>query len=156
MPYAIVLAAENQQARPFSLQQYIPRRFIKKATDDVLGPSAPSQDSQAHIDATTGIHYHPRRGRHEVVLGRWHESGTPMTRTFCGQCGSTLFAFTPLRADIVLVAAGTLDDFESWTPDKEMWCIRRAAFLNTMKGVQKSDRHVMSLLSPAEELQSPE
>lgn len=47
------------------------------------------------------------------------QSGRPLTRTFCGECGSTLFAFTPLREDIVSVAAGSLDGFEDWAPDTE-------------------------------------
>lgn len=43
-----------------------------------------------------------------------------MTRNFCGECGSNLFAYTPLYEDIVGVAAGTLDDFErGWKPGVE-------------------------------------
>ncbi|KAK1069248.1 hypothetical protein LTR74_005056 [Friedmanniomyces endolithicus] len=44
------------------------------------------------------------------------DSGQPLARKFCGECGSRLFAFTPLNENIVMIAAGTLDDFEDWKP----------------------------------------
>jgi hypothetical protein len=47
------------------------------------------------------------------------DSGQPLTRSFCGECGSNLFAFTPLLDSIVSVAAGTLDGFEEWRPGVE-------------------------------------
>jgi hypothetical protein len=47
------------------------------------------------------------------------DSGQPLTRSFCGECGSNLFAFTPLLDSIVSVAAGTLDEFEEWRPGVE-------------------------------------
>ena len=48
------------------------------------------------------------------------DSGTPLTRNFCGDCGSSLFAFTDLYPDIVGLAAATLDGgFERWRPGVE-------------------------------------
>lgn len=47
------------------------------------------------------------------------DSGKPLSRAFCSECGSHLFAFTPLREDIVSIGAGTLDDFDEWRPDVE-------------------------------------
>jgi hypothetical protein len=47
------------------------------------------------------------------------DSGTPLTRNFCGECGSAVFSCTPLYPDIVGVAAGTLDKFEEWKPNVE-------------------------------------
>lgn len=69
-------------------------------------------------------------------------SGKPLERQFCSECGSLLFAFTPLRNDIVNVAAGTLDDFGSWQPDVEQYCEHRAGFVEKIKGVDESRRHV--------------
>ncbi|KAK4612165.1 Putative glutathione-dependent formaldehyde-activating enzyme [Fulvia fulva] len=57
------------------------------------------------------------------------DSGTKLKRDFCSQCGSKLFAYTPLWDEIVSVTAGTLDDFDSWVPDTEQWCVHRASFL---------------------------
>jgi hypothetical protein len=48
------------------------------------------------------------------------DSGTPLTRNFCGDCGSSLFAFTDLYPDIIGLAAATLDGgFEEWRPGVE-------------------------------------
>ncbi|KAK5126343.1 hypothetical protein LTR85_010579 [Meristemomyces frigidus] len=85
----------------------------------------------------------------EDVLRRYVDdktgSGKPLTRTFCGTCGSSLFAFTPLREDIVSVAAGTLDDFESWEPAREQWCIHRADFVENVRGISEESRHAMNV-----------
>lgn len=48
------------------------------------------------------------------------------------------------------MAAGTLDDFENWQPDREQWCIHRAAFLEKVKSVEKQNRHTMSVQSQPE------
>jgi hypothetical protein len=78
------------------------------------------------------------------------DSGKPLTRMFCGECGSNLFATTPLVEHIISVGAGTLDDFESWVPDTEQYCIHRAQYLEKIKGVDPKRRHVTSVQSEAE------
>lgn len=65
------------------------------------------------------------------------DSGSPLTRTFCSNCGSNLFNFTPLREDIVSISAGTFDDFEDWRPDLEQYCIHRAEYLGEVKGIER-------------------
>lgn len=47
------------------------------------------------------------------------DSGKPLMRNFCGECGSMLFAFPDVLDTVVGVAAGTLDDFDQWRPDTE-------------------------------------
>ncbi|KAK0271225.1 hypothetical protein LTR35_013540 [Friedmanniomyces endolithicus] len=78
------------------------------------------------------------------------DSGQPLTRKFCSECGSRLFAFTPLNENIVMIAAGTLDDFEDWRPSKEQYCVHRLGFVDKMKGVESQDRHVTNMRSEAE------
>lgn len=63
------------------------------------------------------------------------DSGTHLKRIFCSECGTGLFAITPLRDDIISVLAGTLDDFDSWKPDTEQWIDFRAGFLDNVKCV---------------------
>ena len=70
------------------------------------------------------------------------DSGQPLTRTFCKNCGSNMFNFTPLY-EIVSVSAGALDEFEEWKPSLEQYCIHRADFLDKVKGVEK--RYVESI-----------
>lgn len=51
------------------------------------------------------------------------ESGTPMTRQFCGNCGSQLFAITPLLEDHVSVFAGSwVRNTEDWKPMRAQFC----------------------------------
>ncbi|EME40126.1 hypothetical protein DOTSEDRAFT_137721 [Dothistroma septosporum NZE10] len=63
------------------------------------------------------------------------DSGTKLKRVFCSLCGSKLFAYTPLWDAIVSITAGTLDDFDSWEPDTEQWCMHRASFLSNASTV---------------------
>ena len=70
------------------------------------------------------------------------DSGQPLTRQFCKNCGSNMFNFTPLY-EIVSVSAGALDEFEDWKPTLEQYCIHRADFLEKVKGVEK--RYIESI-----------
>ncbi|KXS96674.1 hypothetical protein AC578_4396 [Pseudocercospora eumusae] len=65
------------------------------------------------------------------------ESGTSLRRVSCDQCASKLFTYTPLWHEIVSVAAGTLDDFDAWTPDTEQWCIDRVPFVKRLPAVSE-------------------
>ena len=75
------------------------------------------------------------------------DSGQPLTRQFCKNCGSNMFNFTPLY-DIVSVSAGSLDDFEDFQPTLEQYCIHRADFLEKTKGVEK--RYIESIAGEME------
>ena len=44
------------------------------------------------------------------------DSGNPVTRAFCGQCGSPLFSEPPAARGIVVVKAGSMDDPSWLTP----------------------------------------
>ncbi|CAK4034587.1 Glutathione-dependent formaldehyde-activating family GFA [Lecanosticta acicola] len=65
------------------------------------------------------------------------DSGSSLRRIFCSECGTNLFALTPLWDGIISVAAGTLDDFHSWKPDTEQWCIHRADWLAKVQAVDE-------------------
>ncbi|KAK5710350.1 hypothetical protein LTR17_018947 [Elasticomyces elasticus] len=88
----------------------------------------------------------------QLWLDETTQSGKPLTRSFCCICGSKLFAWTPLRDDIVSVAAGTLDDFINWQPSKEQFCIDRPIFMDKIKGVDSNERHVTNVQSEAEQV----
>jgi hypothetical protein len=49
------------------------------------------------------------------------DSGTPLTRNFCGKCGSNIYSWTSLYPDIVGLAVGTLDEqfYGEWRPGVE-------------------------------------
>ncbi|MBE1285054.1 MAG: hypothetical protein GJ676_17205 [Rhodobacteraceae bacterium] len=49
-------------------------------------------------------------------------SGQPVTRNFCGNCGSPLSTEMPAFGDLAAVKAGTLQD-SSWVkPSIQIWC----------------------------------
>jgi hypothetical protein len=49
------------------------------------------------------------------------DSGNPMLRRFCPQCGTHLFTGTTARPHLVFVRAGTLDDPELAHPAMTIW-----------------------------------
>lgn len=78
------------------------------------------------------------------------DSRQPLTRQFCSDCGSKLFALTPLNENIISVAAGSLDDFEKWQPNTEQYCENRADFVERAKGVGRQRRFVRSVVGVVE------
>ena len=55
----------------------------------------------------------------------WHErvadSGTPMRRGFCPECGTPLFSVAETRPHLVFVRAGALDDPNLIAPEAIIW-----------------------------------
>ena len=49
-------------------------------------------------------------------------SGLPVTRRFCGQCGSPLFTEAAAFADVTFVKGGSLDDASWIQPTLHIWC----------------------------------
>ncbi|USW49004.1 Putative CENP-V/GFA domain, Mss4-like superfamily protein [Septoria linicola] len=79
------------------------------------------------------------------------DSGTKLKRVSCDICSSKLFAYTALNENIVSVTAGTLDDFDSWKPDTEQWCIHRAGFLEKVKAVEYERTYKCAVRGEVEE-----
>ncbi len=52
------------------------------------------------------------------------DSGRPIGRQFCPQCGSPLCEISASRPDLLILNAGTLDDPTSVTPVREIYCDR--------------------------------
>lgn len=54
---------------------------------------------------------------------------TPVTREFCGDCGTSILAKPPMIPDLVVLKVGTLDDpAEFGKPDFAFFCEDRQAF----------------------------
>src|SRR5687767_3885310 len=49
------------------------------------------------------------------------ESGRPVLRRFCGDCGSPIYSMTTPDNGMVVVKAGTLDDPSEVTPGISLW-----------------------------------
>jgi hypothetical protein len=50
------------------------------------------------------------------------DSGKALPRSFCPQCGSTLFDEAEAMPGVVMIAAGTLDDAAAVRPTMEIFC----------------------------------
>lgn len=56
------------------------------------------------------------------------DSGNPISRNFCPNCGSPVFTISPRHPGYIWVRAGTLDDptivepaYQNWTDSKVEW-----------------------------------
>ena len=52
------------------------------------------------------------------------DSGRPIVRQFCPECGSSICELSASRPELVILNAGTLDDPTSMTPTREIYCDR--------------------------------
>ena len=50
------------------------------------------------------------------------DSGQPVHRHFCGDCGSPLYSVLPANAALAHLKAGTLDDPSIMAPRVNIWC----------------------------------
>lgn len=49
------------------------------------------------------------------------DSGRPVTRFFCPDCGSPLYTLPPLHPEVVFIKAGSLDDPGLVRPERQAW-----------------------------------
>lgn len=68
------------------------------------------------------------------------DSGRPVTRYFCPDCGSPLYTVPPLHPDVVFIKAGSLDDPGLVTPDREAWTVSRVDWARIGPGIQSFER----------------
>jgi hypothetical protein len=70
----------------------------------------------------------------EITLGepksytRSGDSGRPVTRFFCPECGCPLFTVPPLHPEIRFIKAGSLDDPSVVQPARQSWTSSRVAW----------------------------
>jgi hypothetical protein len=50
------------------------------------------------------------------------ESGQPLERHFCPDCGSPIVSVAASFPGLTIIKAGTLDEPERWTPTEEAYC----------------------------------
>ena len=57
------------------------------------------------------------------------DSGRPIVRRFCPECGSSIVEEPGSRPDLVIINGGTLDDPTSVTPGIEIYCDRELSWV---------------------------
>lgn len=63
------------------------------------------------------------------------DSGRPVTRCFCGDCGSPLYTLPPLHPDVVFIKAGSLDDPSVVRPNRQAWTRSRVSWAEIDPGI---------------------
>ncbi len=63
------------------------------------------------------------------------DSDTLLTRHFCPQCGSPLYTESEAHADAVFIKAGTLDDPQALTIDRQMWTVSKVSWASAPDGI---------------------
>lgn len=58
------------------------------------------------------------------------DSGSAVTRQFCGTCGSPLFSLVESAPGLVFVKAGTLDDTSDFNPQVQVWTKSRQPWVD--------------------------
>jgi hypothetical protein len=56
------------------------------------------------------------------------DSGNPLTRYFCPECGSHLYTVSPVHPEVLYVKAGTLDDPRLVQPRRQNWMQSRVSW----------------------------
>jgi hypothetical protein len=64
------------------------------------------------------------------------DSGNPIVRRFCPECGSSVVEEPPGRPDLAIINAGTLDDPSAVTPTMEIYCDRELPWVR-LDGTQR-------------------
>jgi hypothetical protein len=67
------------------------------------------------------------------------DSGQPITRRFCPECGSSISEEAFIRPGLVLINAGTLDDPTLITPTLEIYCGRELPWARLDCGTERFD-----------------
>ena len=65
------------------------------------------------------------------------DSGHPITRRFCPECGSSIAEEAFTRPGLVLINAGTLDDRTQFTPTLEIYCGRELPWARLNCGAER-------------------
>ena len=63
------------------------------------------------------------------------DSGNPVERYFCGNCGSPISSAVSSSPDMVFLKTGTLDDTPSFQPQFHVWCDSKQNWVALEEGV---------------------
>ena len=65
------------------------------------------------------------------------DSGQPIVRRFCPECGSSIAEEASTRPGLVLLNGGTLDDPTSVTPTMQIYCDRELVWVRLGDNIQR-------------------
>lgn len=65
------------------------------------------------------------------------DSGRPVHRHFCGECGSPIVSIADALPEVTLIKAGTLDDPQAFRPTIEVYCTRALDWVPALPGATR-------------------
>ena len=66
-------------------------------------------------------------------------SGKPVYRKFCGNCGSHIISNLHASTDLLFIKAGTIDNIKSLRPTKEIWTDHKLKCI-TINGIKEKHK----------------
>jgi hypothetical protein len=69
------------------------------------------------------------------------ESGQPVRRKFCGNCGSPIVSYLEAMPELAFIKAGTLEDTSWLNPTMEVWCQTAQPWVKIDQSRQLADRN---------------
>lgn len=122
-------AVKYQVQGPPSLRYLCHCRNCQRATGSTF--QANCFFARAGFDVTQG------KDKLSVFQFKGTGSGSDQRRHFCTLCGTPLFIFPGNKEEIVVVYAGTLDDFnDDFVPTQECWVKQRRSWVSGVEGAE--------------------
>ena len=115
----------------------------KSESDPVVTAACHCKDCQKHSGSAFGLYVAVPKGSLEIKgkelktfegKGGSGQSQNYFHRTFCGSCGSSVYAAIETPPDLLFVHAGTLDDTTWVKPDVQAWTGRQLPCVNVPDG----------------------
>ena len=63
------------------------------------------------------------------------DSGTKRAQTFCGDCGTPIYAAAPENPPTISLRWGSIDQRAELSPKRQIWCASAAAFAMNLGAV---------------------
>ncbi|MGB0955670.1 MAG: GFA family protein [Panacagrimonas sp.] len=80
-------------------------------------------------------------GAPKVYQDQGLESGQPVYRSFCGNCGSPLFSDVDAFPGVRFLKAGTLDDASWLQPQVQFWCETEQPWVGDVNQIPRVPRN---------------
>ena len=74
-------------------------------------------------------------GEPKLFEDRDTNSGNPVQRYFCGNCGSPIYSAIEAQPDTLILKTGTLDDTSGFKPMFHAWCDSKQDWVTLEEGV---------------------
>ena len=69
------------------------------------------------------------------------DSGLPVRRRFCGNCGSPIMSYVEAMPDLEFIKTGTVEDTSWLNPTMEVWCETAQPWLEIDRSRKLADRN---------------